>query len=295
MSTLDQMEIFYFVAAWKSFSRAALELGVSKGYVSMQITALEKELGLKLLSRTTRHLNLTEEGNLFFESCTRIVHEKKQAVSLLKETQAEPAGHLKIAAPPSMCATFLAELLPKFQKEYPKISLTIDSSSKVKNLLQHGIDIALRVTHAPDERYIARLISTFRFTICASPDYLKHYGVPKKPSDLLSHNCLIYAADPAGKHWPFQQKNTTEVINVEGNLISTNCSIIQNAVLAGHGIARLPHYVLAKAISNKELEILFAEQMKIEMPVYALYASNVTIPLKVKRFIDFLKDHIRAY
>src|SRR5579883_2297272 len=120
------MEIFYFVATWKNFSRAALELGVSKGYVSMQISALEKALGAKLLQRTTRHLSLTEEGNLFFESCAKIMRERQRATTLLKESQRAPSGHLKITAPPSMCATFLAELLPQFQKKYPDISLTID-------------------------------------------------------------------------------------------------------------------------------------------------------------------------
>jgi DNA-binding transcriptional LysR family regulator len=179
MSKLDQMEIFYFVATWNSFSRAAIELDVSKGFVSSQISALEKDLKVKLLHRSTRHLSLTEEGNLFLESCAKIVREKQLATSILKQSQAEPSGHLKITAPPSMCHTFLSELLPKFQKKYRKISLTIDSSSSIKNLLQHGIDIALRITSTPDENHIARVITTFRFVICATPKYLKNIQSPK--------------------------------------------------------------------------------------------------------------------
>ncbi|ABS77077.1 LysR family transcriptional regulator [Coxiella burnetii] len=291
MSKLNQMEIFYFVATWKSFSRAALELGVSKGYVSTQITALEKDLMVKLLHRTTRHLTLTEEGNLFLESCAKIVHEKKLAISLLKESQAEPSGHLKVTAPPSMCNTFLTELLPKFQKKYPKISLTIDPSSTVKNLLQHGIDLALRITTTPDENYIARMITTFRFVVCATSNYLKQRTIPKTPDDLSQHNCLIYSADPIQNRWPFQIKNSTKIVTVKGSLVSSNSLIIKKALLANQGIARLPQYILTKEIEEGKLEVLFSENMKIEMPVYAIYASAVKLPPKIKCFIAFLKQN----
>jgi LysR family transcriptional regulator for bpeEF and oprC len=287
------MEIFYFVATWKSFSRAALELKLSKGYVSTQITALEKDLGAKLLYRTTRHLSLTEEGILFLDSCTKIVGEKKLATSLLKDSQTEPSGHLKITAPPSMCATFLSELLPKFQEQYPKISLTIDSSSRLKNLLQHGIDIALRLTQVPDENYIARLITTFPFVICATANYLKKHGTPKNPDDLLQHNCLIYSADPTQNRWPFQIHKTVKIITVQGNLVSANSSIIKSALIANHGITRLPEYVIAKEIVNNKVTELFSEHTKIEIPLYAIYSSNVSISPKIKCFIKFLLENIQ--
>jgi len=293
LPTLKQMEIFYFVATWKSFSRAALELGVSKGYVSTQITALENELRSKLLHRTTRHLSLTEEGILFLDSCAKIVNEKQRATSLLKDSQVEPSGHLKITAPSSMCTTFLAELLPKFQKQYPKISLTIDSSSTIKNLLQHGIDIALRITQVPDENYIARLITMFHFVICATPNYLRKYGTPNNPDDLIQHNCLIYSADPTQNRWPFQIQKTVEIITVQGNLISANSSIIKSALIANNGIARLPEYIVVNELSKKKLTVLFAENMKMEMPLYAIYASSATISPKIKCFVQFLKENIQ--
>lgn len=288
---LNQMEIFYFVATWKSFSRAAEELKVSKGYVSTQITALEKELGTKLLHRTTRHLSLTEEGILFFDSCAKIMNEKKIATSLLKDSQAEPSGHLKITAPPSMCTTFLAELLPAFQKQYPKISLTIDVSSTIKNLLQHGIDVALRVTQVPDANYIARLLTTFRFVICATPEYLKKTGIPKTPDDLIQHNCLIYSADPTQNRWPFHIEKKIKTITVQGNLISANSAIIKNAVVENSGITRLPEYIVKDEIIKNKLTVLFAENMKMEMPLYAIYSSSVTIPAKIKCFVQFLREN----
>ena len=246
--------------------------------MSAQITALEKNLKLKLLYRTTRHLSLTEEGNLFFDSCARIVKEKQLATSLLKDLQAEPSGHLKITAPPSMCDTFLAELLPQFQKKYPNISFTIDSSSTIKNLLQHGIDIALRITTTPDENYIARVITTFRFVICATPKYLQQHSLPKKPDDLSQHNCLTYSADPVQNRWPIQINNLTQIVTVHGNLISNNSSIIKNSLLADQGITRLPKYILTKEITEGNVIVLFEENTAIEMPIYAIYASNINIP-----------------
>ncbi len=293
MPTLNQLEIFYFVATWKSFTRAALELGVSKGFVSTQITALENELGVKLLQRTTRYLRLTEEGVLLLDSCAKIVAEKKRATSLLKESQVEPSGHLRMTAPPSMCATFLAALLPKFQEQYPKISITIDASSTIKNLLQHGIDIALRITQIPDENYIARLITTFHFVICATPNYLKKHGTPKNPDDLLKHNCLIYSADPSQNRWPFQINEAVEIIPVQGNLISANSSIIKSALIANHGIARLPAYIVIDDIVKKKLMVLFAENMRMQMPLYAIYSSSISIPPKIKCFVQFLKENLQ--
>src|SRR4029078_6316799 len=142
---------------------------------------------------------------------------------------------LKITAPPSLCSTFLAELLPKFQKQHPKIGLTIDSSSTVKNLAQHGIDIALRITTTPDENYIARVITTFHFVICATKNYLKAHPKPKIPDDLIQHNCLIYAADPAENHWPFQIDGKTQITTVNGNLISANSAIVKSALLMDQG------------------------------------------------------------
>jgi len=293
MSRLDQMEIFYFVATWHSFSRAALELGVSKGYVSTQINLLEQDLKVKLIQRTTRHLSLTEEGHLFLESCAKIVREKQSATSLLMKSLAKPSGHLKITAPPSMCQTFLSDLLPMFQNAYPDISLTIDSSSEVKNLLQHGIDIALRITATPDDHYIARMIASFRFVVCATPHYLKKHKKLKMLDDLLQHNCLIYSSDPAHNRWPFQVQASTKIVSVQSNLISSDSTIIKNALLAHQGITRLPNYVLAKEIANGKLIILFSENTTIEMPIYAIYASNITIAPKVTCFISFLNSMMK--
>lgn len=325
MLKLAHMEIFYYVATYHSFSQAAVVLGVSKGYVSHQISALEQELGVKLLHRTTRHLSLTEEGEWFLASCTNITQEKQRAASQLKKLMTEASGHLKITLPASLCQHYLINHLSEFQRRYPNIALTIDASASVKNLLQHNIDIALRLTAQPDENHVARLIGAFRFVVCATPRYLQQHGQPKNPDALAHHNGLIYAADPVQNRWPFQIEPSPiplaredagfnqgkvamfstlsrdthhtfrcdeyKTVVVQGNLTSSDASILKAALLAGQGIARLPQYMVAKDIADERLVVLFEPYTRATTPLYAIYAQSRHIPAKIQRFIHFLQQH----
>lgn len=292
-SLLPNMEIFYHVANLQSFSRAAEKLKVSKGHISQQINSLERELGVALLHRTTRSLKLTEAGEAFLQSCIRIITEKNLALSFVEELQTEPSGNLKISAPPSMCSTILSKIIPKFLAKYPKISLTIDASSTQLDLIKNDIDLALRITNNPQPNYIAKLISSFKFSICASPKYLQQQGIPKFPRDLMQHNCLIYSADPASNTWPFTKKQKFEEITVQGNLRSTNNNIIKEAVLADKGIARLPNYLLQDEIKNKKIKLLLEDYNEVIMPIYAMYVSSRSTAPKIKAFLEFLKMHFK--
>ncbi len=293
MALLLQMEFFYHVVLQKSFSRAAVELGVSKGYLSMQITELEKTLNTRLLYRTTRQLSLTEEGALFFESCKKIELEKQAALALLQDTQAEPSGQLRVTAPPSMCATFLPALLTDFLRRYPKVSLAVEASSTVVNLLQQGMDVALRVTSLPDENSVARLLATFHAVVCATPTYLHQYGMPRVPMDLMQHPCLIYSADPARNAWEFQDGKTIQVVKVNSHLQATSVSLVKHALLADSGIARLPSYVVAEELAKKQLVELFAENRSATLPVYAIYQGGTSVPLRVKCFVAFMRERLQ--
>jgi len=285
------METFYHVASLQSFSRAAEKLKVSKGHISQQINFLERELGVTLLQRTTRSLKLTEAGIAFLQSCTRVVNEKNLALSLVEELQTEPSGNLKISAPPSMCSTILAKMIPQFLASYPKITISVDASSTQLDLIKNDIDLAIRITNNPQPNYIARLISSFKFSICANPEYLKKHGTPKFPQDLTQHNCLIYSADPTSNTWPFRKKQELEEIIVQGNLRATNSNIVKEAVLAGKGIARLPDYLLKEEIKNKKVKLLLENYNEAIMPIYAMYASSRSTAPKIKAFMEFLNKY----
>jgi LysR family transcriptional regulator for bpeEF and oprC len=293
MSFLSLMEIFYNVALQNSFTKAAKELDLSKSYISMQISELETQLGTKLLNRTTRHLSLTQAGDAFLESCKKIIAEKDHAVSTIESIKSEPAGHLKISAPPSMCASYLSTLLPKFVAAHPKIKVELEASASVKDLLASKIDIAIRTTRKPDPNYIARLLGDFALTVCATPHYLEQNGTPKKPQDLIHHNCLIYSSDPTGHIWEFQSEKKREEIPVKGNLLSDNSFAVQNAMLANMGIARLPSYLLHSERKSAKLIPLLEDFNQNRLPIYALYAPQA--PAKTKAFIAFIKDYFAIH
>jgi LysR family transcriptional regulator for bpeEF and oprC len=289
MSMLNLMEIFYSVALQHSFTKAAGELALSKSYISMQISTLETQLGTKLLNRTTRHLSLTEAGEAFLESCKKIIAERNQALVAVKNIKNEPTGHLKISAPPSMCASYLSVLLPLFVNAYPHITVELESSVKVKDLITSGIDIAIRMTRKPDENYIARLLGDFKLAVCATPEYLQSTHLPKKPQDLTNHNCLVYSSAPEGFYWEFVNNKHKEKIHVRGNIISDNSFTVQEAMLSHIGIARLPSYLLHKDLKNSKITLLLEEYNQLTFPIYALYAMQPTAKTKV--FLHFLKAY----
>lgn len=289
---LNRMEIFYFVAKLNSFSKAALKLGLSKGYVSMQVNALEKELKVKLLNRTTRHLSLTDAGKAFFASCEIIMREKEQAKTALEELQKEPIGMLRISAPNSLCSTFLSVIIPDFLKEYPKVMIDVDGSSIKRDLIKDKFDIVFRITQTPDEQYVAKLISTFQFVTCATPEYFQKHGEPKVPEDLRQHNCLSYSAYPRHNVWHFSKNNKIEEILISGNLAVDNASLIQSALMSGLGIARLPAYFITRELKAGKLKLLFSDYEPTTISIYALYLSSAIALPKVQSFLAYLKQRL---
>lgn len=288
---LSELEIFYHVATLQSFSKTARKLGVSKGYVSQQISQLELELNIKLLHRTTRQLRLTEAGEILLASGEKIFREQKIALSLIEELKTEPAGDLKVSAPPSLCSGYLATIIPKFLKEYPNINVLLDASSSMKNLFKENIDVAIRITAQPDQNYIAKRLTNFNFVIAATPTYLKQHARITKPQDLKSHNCLIYSRDPAANVWPFFEGQQFTEITVAGNLKSSSSTVIHSALLKGVGITRLPSYVVQNDLASNKIIALLTDYNQSTVPIYALYPSTYTTSIKIKCFIDFLKKH----
>lgn len=291
MTLLTEMEVFYYVATQHSFSKAAVILNMSKGYISQQINDLEKYLGAKLLHRTTRHLSLTEAGRVFLISCEKIVREMNLAKLTVEEVKSEPAGKLKIAAAPSFCSRFLANVLPSFMDEYPRIIVELQSSSKTVNLIEDNIDVAIRITYSPGDDYIAKLLSHLQLDICASKEYIKKFGIPSTPQDLVNHNCLVYASDPNNYFWNFKVKNKSVDIKITGNFIANNESAVYEALIAGVGIAKLPHYVVHNAL-KKNVSLILEKFYLPPIPIYAVYPSLAFSSPKVTAFINFLKKYM---
>ncbi len=288
MDILRQMEIFFHVATLSSFSNTAKYLGISKGYVSQQISELEKTLAVKLLNRSTRKLNLTEAGEYFLVHCQAIIQEKKQAIAVSKSFTEKPVGKLRISAPPSFSAVCLSEFIAQFLRKHPHIEVEMESSRKLLDLLDDKLDLAIRNTTAPPENYVAKHLIDYKEIVVASPSYLKKNGIPSSINDLRDHNCLVYGLDQYCRKWQFTVGGKIETIFVNGSYITDSFQSIVSAVINHVGIALLPEYIVSKSINAGLLTVLLNQYPSKTMCFQAIYLPSPFRAAKLNLFINEL-------
>ena len=289
MSILPYLETFAAVVDKGSFTAAAENLDISKPVVSKQVSQLEHYLGVQLLHRTTRRLHLTEAGEVFAHYAEQIVAEAKEAEQSVLPLQSEPQGTLRISAPESLAMSLLPEALLSFQRRFPKVKLDVRVSGRFVDLVEEGIDVALRVGELEDSSLIARRLMPCRIHLCASPGYLKRYGEPANPKDLRDHNCLIYSQSPKPDTWAFKDKNGEDIsIKVEGNLRSDTGTFLLDAALGGQGIFIGPTYMVDKAVTQGLLVPVLEEYAHPAVALYAIYPHSKLISSKVRAFVDYL-------
>ena len=291
MNILPYIETFSAVVENGSFTAAADALGISKPVVSKQVSLLERHLGVQLLHRTTRRLHLTHAGEVFASYSRRImsdVHEAEQSVLPL---QSEPQGRLRILSPESLAISLLPEVLLRFQQKFPKIELDIHVSGRLVNLVEEGIDVALRVGELEDSSLISRLLMPCGLHACASPEYLKKYGKPEHPSELETHNCLIYSQLPNPDNWLFRDDQGKDIsIKVNGNLRSGLGNILMNAAQNGSGIFIGPTFMIASALKEGRLETVLDQYTPMTTGLYVVYPSSKLVSTKVRAFVDFVTE-----
>ena len=291
MSILPYLETFSAVVENGSFTAAAEALGISKPVVSKQVSHLEQKLGVQLLHRTTRRLHLTQAGEVFASYSNRIMLEAREAEQSVLPLQSEPQGRLRITASESLAMSLLTETLLSFQQRFPKIELDVRISGRFVDLIEEGIDVALRVGKLEDSSLIARLLMPNSFHACASPNYLQKHGVPSHPDDLQSHNCLIYSQAPNAGHWSFNDKQGKSInVKVEGNLRSDTGKLIMDAALAGNGIFIGPTYMVAKALKDGSLKSVLDDYSTTTTGLYAVYPHSKLVSKNVRAFVDYLVE-----
>lgn len=289
MSILPYLETFAAVVDKASFTAAAEALDISKPVVSKQVSQLEKYLGVQLLHRTTRRLHLTEAGEVFARYSQRIVAEAREAEQSVLPLQSEPQGTLRISASESLAMSLLPQTLLEFQRRFPKVELDVRVSGRFVDLVEEGIDVALRVGELEDSSMIARRLMDSRFHVCASPDYWKRHEVPEHPNDLRSHNCLIYSQSPKGDTWFFRDKNDEDIgIKVKGNLRSDAGRLLLGAALNGQGVLIGPTYMVAKAMREAQLMQVLEDFYRPSIGLYAIYPHSKHVSSKVRAFVDYL-------
>jgi DNA-binding transcriptional LysR family regulator len=280
MDRLASMQVFVQVVDSGSFAAAAKRLDASAATVTHHVQALEDHLGVQLLNRTTRRLNLTEVGRTYYEHSTRILEQIEQAEHCASTLQTTPRGLLRINTTDTF-ARVLAPLLAEFSQAYPEMAFDI-----LIDLIETGFDLAVRAGPLPDSSLISRRLGVGRMTLCAAPAYLGRRGTPQRPEDLAGHNCLIFPARESP--WRFTGPGGEIAVEVSGNLRSNAWSSIRGAALAGQGIALLPIVLVAEDVHQGRLMRLLPDYDNGEIVVQAVYPASRHLSVKVRSFLDFL-------
>ncbi|MEQ8665715.1 MAG: LysR family transcriptional regulator [Rhodospirillales bacterium] len=290
MRSLDEIEAFTAVVERGGFTQAARHLGVGKSAISKQVARLEDRLGARLLNRTTRKISTTEVGRAFYDRCSRIIADLGDAERAVRDLQAEPRGLLRVNAPMSFGVMYLAEAVAAFMSDHPELSIDLDLSDRLVDVVEEGYDLAVRITRLPDSTMIARKLAPFDRVICASPSYWRRHGRPQSPDDLIHHNCLQYSYLSTQNEWTFDNGDQHHAVHVNGNLSANNGEALRAAAIAGHGVLNTPLFIVAGALRNGQLESVLDEYGSTGAAIYAVYPHNRHLSAKIRLFVDFLAD-----
>ncbi len=288
MSELDDLAAFATLIQAGSFTRAAGQLGWSKGQLSKRISALEAGHGVQLLHRSTRRLSLTAAGAALLPEAQALVAQMtraRQALALLKD---ELAGPVRVTVPVSLGEAFFEGLLKMLAGDYPQLTVELDLSNSYRDLAGEGFDLAIRETVANDERLVARPLLTMQEITCASPTYLAVHGVPRAPQDLVEHACLLNSHYGGGEEWRYHQRHELIRVAVAGPFASNHYSLLKKAALAGAGIARLPSYLLHAELREGRLVGLLGEYETASTALYLVHPYQGGMPRRVQVVADYL-------
>ena len=293
MNILTLMETFSVVVETGSFTAAAEKLGLSKSFVSKQVSTLEEDLGCRLLYRTTRTLSLSDEGSQFYNHCKIIMAEAVNARAEVMDRQGAPRGKIRMTIPQSLIISGFGKLLIDFQLQYPDIKLEVIASGRIEDLVKEGIDIALRVGQLEDSSLISRRLIDCTFQVVASPDYINKWGEPSQPVDLMQHNCLIYGDSKINKGWPFRSPSGESItVKAKGNLISNDGSLVVEGMLNGLGIGFGPSYLFNEHVEKGRLKLLLRDYYQPPTAISALYPLNRNLSRRIRLLIDYLSERL---
>jgi len=291
MDRLAAIEAFVRVAECGSFSQAAQRLHASKSVVSRQVGALEADLGVRLLHRTTRALTLTEAGRSYFERASRILADLEEANASVGHLQAMPRGRLRVNAPMSFGFLHLAPAVPDFLGRYPDVEVEMTMNDRYVDLVEEGFDVAVRIGNLDDSSLVARRLAPSRRVVCAAPDYLARHGAPASPDDLKHHECLCYSNVGLPQAWRFHTADGRPwLVDVNGRLHANNGDALRAAALKGLGCAILPTFIVGGDLQSGALVAVLESFVPQDSAVHAVYPHSRHLSPKVRAFVDFLAE-----
>ena len=290
MDRLKQIESFVAVATKGSLTAAALAEGVAPAVIGRRLDALEERLGVKLLVRTTRRITLTHEGSAYLEDCQRVLADLVSAEASVSAGGVKASGHLRITAPAGFGRRHVAPLVPKFVAAHPDVSVSLNLSDRVVDIVNEGFDCAVRVGDLPDSSLVSVRLADNRRLCVATPAYLQRAGVPTAPAELMRHACLALSSDASQtRGWAFKMGGEVTHLRPSGPLNCSDGQVLHDWCLQGLGIAWRSTWEVEAEVADGRLHVLLQDFAAPPNGIYAVFPQLKHLPLRVRLWIDFIK------
>lgn len=294
MDQIHLMKVFVAVGELESFAAAARRLAISPAAVTRAVTALEEQLGVKLLLRTTRSVRLTEAGGRYLQDTRHILASIVEANEAAAGINAAPKGDLAVTAPILFGKKFVMPCIVRYLQQYTEVDVSAFFLDRVVNLVEEGMDVAVRIGQLPDSGLKALRVGKMRRLLCASPEYLERHGTPRHPSELQKHEVIAAGTLSPRTDWRFGAIDDPTLIRMKPRLTVTSNDAAIAAASAGLGIARLLSYQVADEVAAGRLQVILAEYEEAPWPIHILHRESKYGSTKVRTFIDMLAEHLRS-
>ena len=290
MDRFKQIETFVSVATRGSLTAAAHAEGVAPAIIGRRIDALEERLGVKLLVRTTRKVTLSFEGNAFLEDCQRILNDMHNAEASVSLGGVKASGHVRVTAPAGFGRRHVAPLMPAFLDANRDVSISLDLSDRLADIVNEGIDVAIRIGQLDDSSLVGVRLADNQRVVVASPVYLAERGTPRTPADLATHECLTFGTyGNQARGWLFTIDGRTEAVRVSGVMECNDGAVLHDWALAGRGLAWRSMWEVSEDLRTGRLVTVLDAFAAPDNAIHAVFAQRRHLPLRVRMFIDFLK------
>lgn len=288
------MQVFATVAEEGGLARAARRLGLSAPAVTRAVAALEGRIGTRLLHRTTRIVRLTEAGTRFLADCKRILGEIGEAEASAAGSHAEPRGQISVTAPVMFGRMYVAPIVLDFLTRYPHVTARTLLVDQVVDLMDEGLDVAVRIAHLPDSSLSAVRVGSVRQVVCASPDYLAARGTPQTPADLSHLEAIPFSQVAAPQEWSFASAPSAVTVRPNAQLIVNTADVAIAAAIAGRGLTRVLSYQIAPELQAGRLKIVLAEFEPPPVPIHVVHREGRRAAARVRAFVDFAVGRLRG-
>lgn len=296
LTLLPELALFVHVVDQGSFSAVARQTGATPSAVSRSVSRLEQEMGCKLLHRTTRKLRLSDTGEKVYEHALEMLAAARQAINSAGSRQAVAQGKLTLSVPKAVGRFVIHPLMLEFFNRYPQVDVCLRLEDRVLDLIDDGIDLALRITHTPSPGLYGKPLMPVHHAICATPEYLQRHGCPQTPQDLREHSCITLGETPADSRWKFRRDGKTETVQTRGRYAANHTAVRLDAVKQHLGIGSLPLFTAREALASGEIVPVLPEWEFISSysgQLWLLWSGNKHMPARMRAMIDYLSEKMK--